>query len=68
MGIAAFFISKGIYKLVHSYAISVLITIVIAVIIYGVMLLLLKVLDAEEVYAMPGGAKLYALAKKLHLM
>ena len=68
MGVAAFFISKGIYKLVHSYAISVLITIVIAVIIYGILLLLFKVIDAEEVYAMPGGAKLYAVAKKLHLM
>ena len=68
MGIAAFFISKGIFKLIRSYAVSVLITIVISVIIYGVLLLLLKVIDAEEVYMMPGGAKLYALAKKLHLM
>ena len=68
MGIAAIFISKGIFKLIRSYAVSVLITIVISVIIYGVLLLLLKVIDAEEVYMMPGGAKLYALAKKLHLM
>lgn len=68
MGIAAFFISKGIFKLIRSYAVSVLITIVISVIIYGALLLLLKVIDAEEVYMMPGGAKLYALAKKLHLM
>ena len=68
MVIAAFFISKGIFKLIRSYAVSVLITIVISVIIYGALLLLLKVIDAEEVYMMPGGAKLYALAKKLHLM
>ena len=68
MGVCSFFISKGIYKLIHSYAVSVLITIIISVLIYGVLLLLFRVVDAEEVYAMPGGAKLYTLAKKLHLM
>ena len=68
MGVCSYFISKGIYRLVKSYAISVLVTIIASVIIYGVFLLLFRVVDDEEIYMMPGGSKIYALAKKIHLI
>lgn len=68
MGVCSFFISRGIYRAVKSYAVSVLITIVVSVLIYGILLLLFRVVDDEEIYMLPGGAKIYALAKKIHLI
>ena len=68
MGVCSFFISRGIYRAVKSYAVSVLITIVVSVLIYGILLLLFLVVDDEEIYMLPGGAKIYALAKKIHLI
>lgn len=68
MGVAGFFISKGIFALIKSYAVSVLVTIVICVCIYGVLLLLFKVIDEDELKMVPGGTKLFAIARKVHLM
>ncbi|MCQ2513064.1 MAG: polysaccharide biosynthesis protein [Lachnospiraceae bacterium] len=68
MGIFAYFISYFIYKGIKSYAVSVLITMIAAAIIYGVLLMLLRVIDADELAMFPGGGKIYRIAKKLHFM
>lgn len=68
MGIFAYLISFLIFKFTKSYAISVMITIIVAVVIYGILLMILKVIDADEMAMIPGGNKLYRIAKKLHFM
>ena len=68
MGISAF----GSYQLAHlavkSNAISTLLAMMIAVIIYGVLLIKLGALSAAELKTMPGGTKLLRVFRKLHLM
>ena len=68
MGFFVFFINLGIRKLLHSNAIAVIISILFAIVIYGASLLLLKVIDVDELYMFPGGTKIAALARKLHLL
>ncbi len=68
MGIIAMLVNLGLYSLFSSYAVSVLLTIVISAVIYGFLLLLLKVVEIDELYMIPGGTKIIKVAKKLHLM
>lgn len=68
MGLFAFFINFGLQKLLHSNTISVIITIILAIVIYGFALLILKAVDVDELYMFPGGTKIIAVARKLHLM
>ena len=62
----------GVYKLVHmtvkSNTIGVLLAIVVAVMVYGVLLLKLRCVDETELAGMPGGTKLVRIAQKCHLM
>ena len=68
MGIFAF----GSYQLAHlavkSNAISTLLAMMIAVVVYGVLLIKLGALSAAELKTMPGGTKLLRAFRKLHLM
>lgn len=67
MGVAALIIQKivyGIFK--HSW--SVIITIIIAVIIYFMLLLVFKVIDEEKLRAIPGGTRIARMLKRLHLL
>ena len=68
MGIFAF----GSYQLAHlavkSNAISTLFAMMIAVVVYGVLLIKLGALSAAELKTMPGGTKLLRVFRKLHLM
>ena len=68
MGVCVFFINLGLRKLLHSNTIAVILSIILAIIIYGVTLLLLKVVDVDELYMFPGGTKIIAVARKLHLL
>jgi stage V sporulation protein B len=68
MGAAAFFIYRLLYFLFGSNTVSVLISILTAIIIYGMLLLLFNVIDEEELGMVPKGETLARLAKKLHLM
>lgn len=68
MGLLVFFINMGLQKATHGNTLAVLLSIVIAVIIYIILLLLLRVIDIDELYMFPGGKKLAAVARKLHLM
>ena len=68
MGIFTF----GSYQLAHlavkSNAISTLFAMMIAVVVYGVLLIKLGALSAAELKTMPGGTKLLRVFRKLHLM
>ena len=68
MGIFAF----GSYQLAHlavkSNAIPTLFAMMIAVVVYGVLLIKLGALSAAELKTMPGGTKLLRVFRKLHLM
>lgn len=68
MGVAAYFIYKAIYALTSSNLFGVLITMVFAVMIYGVLLLVLRVVDREELKDMPMGMRLVRLADKFGLL
>lgn len=68
MGVAAY----GVYTLVHSVinsnTISVVAAICVAIIVYGVTVVLMKTMSEEEMLEMPKGRTLLRIAKKLHLM
>ncbi len=58
------------YKVVESYheKIATLIAICVAVLVYGIAVLLFKAITKEEVMMMPKGEKLYGLLHKMKLM
>jgi len=68
MGVCAF----GSYQLFHmackSNLLSTLLAIMIAVAVYGVLLIKLKCMNAEEMKQMPGGTRLLGICRKLRLM
>jgi stage V sporulation protein B len=67
MGAAAY----GIYRICFGKLgnfISTMLAICVAVIVYFVLLIKLKGIEAEEMQEMPGGTRLLGVARKLHLM
>lgn len=67
MGAAAFGVYRAAYS-VFGNLISTGISVFVAVLVYFVLLILLKGVDAQELRSMPGGTRLSGLARKLHLM
>ncbi len=65
-------IAYGVYSLVHSVinsnAISVFVAVWVAIVVYGVAILLMKTMNEEELLEMPKGSLLLRIAKKFHLM
>ena len=51
-----------------SNALSAIFAIVVAVVVYGVLLLLMKCVDEVELYDFPMGGRLVKVAKKLRLL
>ncbi len=68
MGIAAWGVYQLVTRFLTSNAIATLIAITVAVVVYGVLLLLLKCVDEVELYDFPMGGRLVKLAKKVHLL
>lgn len=68
MGAAAFGCYQLFYMLVESNSIATLLSIFIACVIYGVMLLLTRAVDEVDLYSFPMGGRLVKAAKKLHLL
>ena len=67
MGVSAY----GIYRLcslVLGNMVSTLFAILIAVLVYFVLLIKLRGVNAKEMRGMPGGTRLLQAARKLHLM
>lgn len=68
MGVITYFTYQGLYALSESNVISLVISIVLAIIIYAVTLLLFKGLSENEILKFPKGHLLVKLAKKVHLL
>lgn len=68
MGVVSYLVYFGLFQLTKNNDISVIIALVIAVIVYGVVLLLLKGFTEDELRSVPKGALLVSIAKKFHLM
>ena len=68
MGALAWGVYHLIYNLLASNTVATLAAIFIAIIVYGVLLLLLKCVDEVELYDFPMGGRLVKLAKKMHLL
>lgn len=68
MGAVAYAVYYGSFALLHSNKISLLLSIPLAMLLYGVLVVLFRVVDEEELVEMPFGRKLAQLCKKTHLM
>ncbi len=56
------------YLLLKSNMVSLILAVILAACVYGILILKLRVLDKEDIYAMPKGAKLAKILEKMHLI
>ncbi len=68
MGIVAYIVYHTTHGIVHSNLLSILVTIPIAVIVYGVAVIMLKAVTKNELLAMPMGSKIVHILKKIHIL
>ena len=68
MGVVAYCVHLGLDTLTKNNALATVFAILLAMVSYGVTLLLFKGLNEEELLRFPKGKTLVKLAKKLHLM
>lgn len=68
MGAAAYGIYTAVTALSHYYQIGLLISVPIAMVLYGILIILTKAVTEEELPQMPFGRKLLALCKKARLI
>jgi stage V sporulation protein B len=68
MGVAARLVYSGVYLVLHSNLLSLCVAVPVAMVIYGVLIIVLHAVTAEELPDMPFGRKILVLARKMHLM
>ena len=68
MAVAAMLVYKGIYILFRSNLIALAVSVIIAMVVYGILLIGLKAIDESEIYMLPQGSAIARLLKKLHLL
>lgn len=68
MGLAAFGIYKGFYLLLPNNTVCTLTAIVLAIFIYGIVMLLIRGIQEEDLESIPMGRKLIRLCKKAHML
>lgn len=68
MGVVAYVAYQGSFALTHSNSVSLLVSIPLAILLYGVLIAVFRVVDEEELVDMPFGRKLARVCKKVHLM
>ena len=68
MGVAAYGVYTGVYVLVKSNVVALLIAVAVALVIYGVLVLKMGVLERDDIYAMPKGTKLAKILERVHLI
>ncbi len=68
MGAAAYGVYAGLYALIKSNAVALICAVIVAVAVYGVLILKMGVLNRNDIVAMPKGKKLAGLLEKLHLI
>ena len=68
MGAAAFGAYQLFYRVCGSNLISTVFSILLAILVYGVLLIKFGCLDQDELRRMPGGTRLLGLLKRVRLM
>lgn len=68
MGVAAWFVYEGLNMLTNAVIISLMIAIILAVITYGVLLMIFKVVNENEILMFPGGSKFAVLLRRVKLL
>ncbi len=68
MGAVAYGVNFALFKLTSSNTLSCILAICVAVVVYGLSLLLIKGISEDEIRMLPKGASLVRLLKKLHLL
>ena len=68
MGVVAFGVYQGIYKLTSVMPLAFVVAFALAVVVYAVTMLLLKGLEEDEILKFPKGASLVRLFKKINLL
>lgn len=68
MGVSVYVIYKLCYTLLHSNAVSTILSIVVGVAVYGILLLKMKGLTENELMRMPKGNLIVSLCEKFHLI
>lgn len=68
MGAAAYGIYAAVKAVTHYYQIGLLVSVPVAMVIYGILIILTRAVTAEELPQMPFGRKLLALCKKTRLI
>jgi stage V sporulation protein B len=68
MGVIAYLLYQGIHSVIPSNAICVMISIAVAIVVYGITVILLKTVEEHELLEMPKGAAILRVCKKFHMM
>ena len=68
MAVLSYFLYLGLHTITKSVLISLIITIVFAVILYFVLMILTRTLSEKEIYDLPMGGRIVRLAKKFALL
>lgn len=68
MGVVTFFVYKGCFALLKSNAAALVFSMIVAVLVYGVLMLVMKGLTEEELKRFPKGTLIIKIAKKVHLL
>ena len=68
MGVSAILVYKGLNYILNSLAIPLFVSIVVAILIYGLMLMIFKAVNETEIKMIPGGKKIVGLLKKVNLL
>ncbi len=67
MGIITYFIYQGIYQLISSNTLALIIALIAAVVVYFILILLLRVVNEEELKNYPMGGRMINIGRKLHI-
>lgn len=68
MGVAAFLTYRVVTMVIKSNLLGTVVSVAVAVAVYGVLLIRLRGIEEQELKSMPGGTRLLGLCRKLHLM
>jgi stage V sporulation protein B len=68
MGVIAYLLYQGVHSVIASNAICVIISIAVAIVVYGIAVILLKTVDEHELLEMPKGAAILRICRKFHIM
>ncbi len=68
MGVVTLAVYSGVYAIASSNALALLISVPLAMVIYGALIIVLKAVTAQELPDMPFGMRILRLCRKLRLM